>query len=175
MGRPDDRDASAFEPGQAPGIEWVGTPGRRPEISHVLFDFDGTISLVRQGWPEVMVPMFLEAVLPRLAGRIRARTCERLALDDIMRLNGKQTIYQMIQLAARIRGARGPNPGNRSAYKHEYLRRLDLGTSPRRTDRARPGCDDPRRKTLLVHRRPPAPGASPGARACGSDAGQRDR
>ena len=39
----------------------------RPEISHVLFDFDGTLSLIRQGWPEVMVPMFVEA-LPRRPG-----------------------------------------------------------------------------------------------------------
>ena len=37
----------------------------RPEISHVLFDFDGTLSLIRQGWPEVMVPMFVEALPPR--------------------------------------------------------------------------------------------------------------
>ena len=41
----------------------------RPGISHVLFDFDGTLSLIRQGWPEVMVPMFVE-MLPR---RRRAR------------------------------------------------------------------------------------------------------
>ena len=36
----------------------------RPGISHVLFDFDGTLSLIREGWPEVMVPMFVE-MLPR--------------------------------------------------------------------------------------------------------------
>ena len=35
----------------------------RPGISHVLFDFDGTLSLIRQGWPEVMVPMFVEMLL----------------------------------------------------------------------------------------------------------------
>ena len=63
----------------------------RPEISHVLFDFDGTLSLIRQGWPEVMVPMFVE-MLPRLAGETDA-DLRRLAYDDIMRLNGKQTIY----------------------------------------------------------------------------------
>jgi hypothetical protein len=40
---------------------------RRPGISHVLFDFDGTLSLVRQGWPDVMVPMFADA-LPPLPG-----------------------------------------------------------------------------------------------------------
>ena len=56
----------------------------RPEISHVLFDFDGTLSLIRQGWPEVMVPMFVEA-LPRLPGETDEQAA-RLVLDDIMRL-----------------------------------------------------------------------------------------
>ncbi|MCU0873082.1 MAG: hypothetical protein MUE50_12145, partial [Pirellulaceae bacterium] len=79
----------------------------RPEISHVLFDFDGTLSLVRQGWPEVMVPMFVE-MLPSQPGESEADRA-RLAWDDIMRLNGKQTIYQMIQLAERIR-QRGGEP-----------------------------------------------------------------
>ena len=45
----------------------------RPGISHVLFDFDGTLSLIRQGWPDVMVPMFTE-VLPAAAGRDRGRS-----------------------------------------------------------------------------------------------------
>src|SRR6266852_8755842 len=39
----------------------------RPQVSHVLFDFDGTLSLIRQGWPEVMIPMFAE-MLPRRPG-----------------------------------------------------------------------------------------------------------
>jgi phosphoglycolate phosphatase-like HAD superfamily hydrolase len=101
------------------------TPGfrPRPDISHVLFDFDGTLSLIRQGWPEIMVPMFVE-LLPRLAGESEADVA-RLALDDIMRLNGKQTIYQMIQLAERIR-QRGAEPREPLWYKHEYLRRLDV-------------------------------------------------
>ena len=44
------------------------TPGFRPRpgVSHVLFDFDGTLSLIREGWPEVMLPMF-EEMLPRSA------------------------------------------------------------------------------------------------------------
>jgi phosphoglycolate phosphatase-like HAD superfamily hydrolase len=95
----------------------------RPEVSHVLFDFDGTLSIIRQGWPEVMVPMFVE-VLPRRPGESEA-DIQRLAYDDIMRLNGKQTIYQMIQLVQRIR-ERGGQPHEPLWYKHEYLRRLDL-------------------------------------------------
>jgi phosphoglycolate phosphatase len=94
----------------------------RPEITHVLFDFDGTLSLIRQGWPEVMVPMFVEA-LPRVAGEPDDQV-ERMVLDDIMRLNGKQTIYQMIQLAERIQ-ERGGQARDPLWYKHEYLRRLE--------------------------------------------------
>ncbi len=94
----------------------------RPQIGHVLFDFDGTLSLIRQGWPEVMIPMFME-MLPRRAGETDAEV-RQLMTDDIMRLNGKQTIYQMIQLAERIK-ERGGQPKEPLWYKHEYLRRLN--------------------------------------------------
>ena len=124
-----------FRPGFAP----------RPQISHVLFDFDGTLSLIRQGWPEVMVPMFVE-MLPRRAGESDEQLGQ-LVFDDIMRLNGKQTIYQMIQLAERMR-ERGGQPREPLWYKHEYLRRLDVRIRAR-TKGLRQGtvpADD-----LLVH------------------------
>jgi phosphoglycolate phosphatase-like HAD superfamily hydrolase len=108
-------------PGWA-SVELPAPLAPRPEISHVLFDFDGTLSLIRQGWPEVMVPMFVEA-LPRLPGETD-EGLQQLVLDDIMRLNGKQTIYQMIQLAERI-SERGGTPREPLWYKHEYLRRLE--------------------------------------------------
>ncbi len=85
------------------------SPPRR--ISHVLFDFDGTLSLIRQGWPDVMAPLFLE-MLPRCAGETEDEL-RPLVMEDIMRLNGKQTIYQMIQLVERIR-QRGGSPRERS-------------------------------------------------------------
>jgi phosphoglycolate phosphatase-like HAD superfamily hydrolase len=104
-------------------VEFAAGFAPRPGITHVLFDFDGTLSLIRQGWPEVMVPMFVELLPPR-AGETRT-ALSKLAFDDIMRLNGKQTIYQMIQLAERIR-ERGGQPREPLWYKNEYLRRLDL-------------------------------------------------
>jgi phosphoglycolate phosphatase len=113
---------SAASNGRWASVELPARLDPRPEIGHVLFDFDGTLSLIRQGWPEVMVPMFAEA-LPRLPGEDEAEV-ERMVLDDIMRLNGKQTIYQMIQLADRIK-ERGGEPREPLWYKHEYLRRLD--------------------------------------------------
>jgi phosphoglycolate phosphatase-like HAD superfamily hydrolase len=94
----------------------------RPHLSHVLLDFDGTLSLIRQGWPEVMVPMFVES-LPPLPGETE-ESRRQLCYDDIMRLNGKQTIYQMIQLTERIK-ERGGTPREPLWYKREYLRRLD--------------------------------------------------
>jgi len=114
---------SSKMPNQFTGLVEFGPAfAPRPSISHVLFDFDGTLSLIRQGWPEIMVPMFVE-MLPAMPGETpEAR--RQLCYDDIMRLNGKQTIYQMIQLADRIK-ERGGNPRDPLWYKHEYLRRLD--------------------------------------------------
>lgn len=94
----------------------------RPRVRHVLFDFDGTLSLIREGWPEVMLPMFLE-LLPRRDGDTEAAVRQML-YDDIMQLNGKQTVYQMIRFAERVR-ERGGQPQDPLWYKHEYLRRLE--------------------------------------------------
>jgi phosphoglycolate phosphatase len=124
-----------FAPGFAP----------RPRLTHVLFDFDGTLSLIRQGWPEVMVPMFAEVIPPKAGESEEER--RRLAFEDIMRLNGKQTIYQMIQLADRIK-ERGGQPREPLWYKHEYLRRLDSRIQSR-TDGLRGGTIRP--DDLLVH------------------------
>ncbi len=110
-------------------IEFSAGFAARPGISHVLFDFDGTLSVIREGWPEVMVPMFVEMlpVVPGETDEMRRQMC----LDDIMRLNGKQTIYQMMQLAERIK-ERGGVPKEPLWYKHEYLRRLEARISGRK-------------------------------------------
>jgi len=119
-------DAATQTPGATSGftgrIEFTASFRPRPEISHVLFDFDGTLSLIRQGWPEVMVPMMVE-MLPRRDGDT-TESLRHMVFEDIMRLNGKQTIYQMIQLAERIK-ERGGEPREPLWYKHEYLRRLN--------------------------------------------------
>jgi len=94
----------------------------RPGISHVLFDFDGTLSLIREGWPVVMLGMFTE-MLPPLPEDCD-ENIKAMLFDDMMKLNGKQTIYQMIQFAARVK-ERGQNPREPLWYKHEYLRRLN--------------------------------------------------
>jgi phosphoglycolate phosphatase len=103
-------------------IEFADAFEKRPKITHALFDFDGTLSLVRQGWPDIMVPMFVEFLLG-LPGESKEET-ERLMFEDIMKLNGKQTIFQMMQFAERV-SERGGEPKEPLWYKQEYLRRLD--------------------------------------------------
>jgi len=123
LGQTDLTDEQMFSAAAFSGVvEFSPNFAPRAQISHVLFDFDGTLSLIRQGWPEVMVPLFAELLPPKPGESDEAR--RRLCFDDIMRLNGKQTIYQMIQLAERIR-ERGGTPSEPLEYKREYLRRLD--------------------------------------------------
>jgi phosphoglycolate phosphatase-like HAD superfamily hydrolase len=87
-----------------------------------LFDFDGTISLIRSGWMDVMVPMMVEILVDLNSGE----TAEELRLvveDYIGRLTGKQTMYQMIEFADQI-SKRGGTPRDPLEYKRMYLDRL---------------------------------------------------
>src|ERR1051325_1951605 len=117
----------------------------RPRISHVLFDFDGTLSLIREGWVDVMMAMFLEMLPPRPQETEAA--ARRLLHDDIMRQNGKQTIYQMIQFAERIK-ERGGEAREPLWYKNEYLRRLDQRIADR-LEGLRSGALKPERLLVL--------------------------
>jgi phosphoglycolate phosphatase len=99
----------------------------RGEFHSVLFDFDGTLSLIREGWPQVMIPLMVEVL--RQTGTPESDAELTLAVEEfVMRLNGRQTIYQMIQLADEVR-RRGGQPLEPLAYKHEYhdrlMRRID--------------------------------------------------
>lgn len=88
----------------------------------VLFDFDGTVSLIRSGWVDVMAPMMVEI----LAGLRTGETEEELRAiveDFVALLTGKQTMYQMIELARQIE-LRGGRPLDPLQYKKMYLDRL---------------------------------------------------
>ena len=40
----------------------VVRPWKDYHIRYAMFDFDGTISLIRQGWQDIMIPYFVEVV-----------------------------------------------------------------------------------------------------------------
>jgi len=89
---------------------------------YALFDFDGTISLIREGWQEIMIPYFID-VLQQTPKAEDAKTIEEAVTAFVDRLTGKQTIFQCIQLDEEVVQRRGikTEPG---VYKAEYLRRL---------------------------------------------------
>jgi len=90
----------------------------RGRFRSVLFDFDGTLSLIREGWPQVMIPMMVDVL--RATGTRESATELAAAVEEfVMRLNGRQTIYQMIQLAEEVR-RRGGRPLEPLQYKHRY-------------------------------------------------------
>ncbi len=90
----------------------------RGRFRFVLFDFDGTLSLIREGWPQVMIPMMVD-VLRQTGTPEDERALYGVVEDFVMRLNGRQTIYQMIQLADEVR-KRGGVPLDPLQYKHRY-------------------------------------------------------
>src|SRR5947208_5524906 len=80
----------------------------RGRFRFVLFDFDGTLSLIREGWPQVMIPMMVDVL--RQTGTRETDAELAMAVEDfVMRLNGRQTIYQMMQLAEEVQ-KRGGQP-----------------------------------------------------------------
>ena len=99
----------------------------RPGVSaqkarFVLFDFDGTVSLLRSGWVEVMVPMMVEILAELNTGETEAQLGP-VVEDFVARLTGKQTMYQMIELARQVE-IRGGKPLDPLVYKKAYLARL---------------------------------------------------
>jgi phosphoglycolate phosphatase len=99
------------------------TPGVSARNARVvLFDFDGTLSVIRSGWMNVMVPMMVEILADLKTGESEEQL-RGLVEEFVWRLTGKETIYQMIALAEAVK-ARGGKPLEPAAYKQMYLDRL---------------------------------------------------
>ena len=100
----------------------------RPQISHVIFDFDGTLSWLRHGWPEIMSSLFREFV-PLKPGE-SPETLRDLLINEILALNGKSSIFQMRMCAelAAERGGKKPEP---EKLLLEYQARLDAAIQER--------------------------------------------
>jgi len=96
------------------------TPGVSARNARVvLFDFDGTLSLIRSGWMNVMVPMMVEILADLKTGEAEEQL-RTLVEEFVWRLTGKETIYQMIAFAEAVE-ARGGKPLEPLAYKKMYL------------------------------------------------------
>lgn len=97
---------------------------RKPgKIRYALLDFDGTISLLRAGWQQVMVDQFVEVLISTTdTGESKSELTDVCQLF-ITRLTGRQTIYQMLQLEEEVI-KRGGQPLPAAVYKKDYLERI---------------------------------------------------
>lgn len=101
----------------------VVRPWKDYRIQYAMFDFDGTISLIRQGWQDIMIPYFME-VMKETGTQETEQEIHDCVQEFVDRLTGKQTIYQCMALDEEVVKRGGPkrDPGD---YKKEYLRRLE--------------------------------------------------
>ena len=94
----------------------------RGKVRHAILDFDGTISLIRDGWQNVMVPMMIDVLMETPTNESR-KQLESTVVKFVDQLTGKQTIYQMIQLCEEIQKRAG-TAKDPLDYKDMYNDRL---------------------------------------------------
>jgi phosphoglycolate phosphatase-like HAD superfamily hydrolase len=103
-------------------IEIIHPDIERGRIRSALFDFDGTLSLIREGWQQVMIPMMVQ-VLAETPGAEDEGALHATVKEYVEELTGKQTIYQMLRLREEVI-KRGGQPRDPLDYKRAYLERL---------------------------------------------------
>ena len=103
--------------------EFVRSVNVTQPLRVAVIDFDGTLSLIRAGWLEIMVDMMVD-VLQSLPGTPESDSdLTAYVTDFVLNLNGRPTIYQMDYFVNEI-GQRGGKPESAEAYKQQFLESL---------------------------------------------------
>jgi len=100
--------------------EFVRTVRPEHPLRIAVLDFDGTLSLIRSGWVEIMVDLMLQVLQP-LPGTTESTTELTAHVTNlILNLNGRPTIYQM-DLLVQEATQRGGRPESAAAYTRQFL------------------------------------------------------
>ena len=99
-------------------------------IRHAVLDFDGTLSLLRAGWQDIMVQLCVETLGDICEPQEQAHI-EPYCRAFIDQLTGKPTIEQMRRLEEEVK-KRGGEPFGAEQYKEEFLQRLANHLTPRK-------------------------------------------
>jgi bifunctional ADP-heptose synthase (sugar kinase/adenylyltransferase)/phosphoglycolate phosphatase-like HAD superfamily hydrolase len=87
-------------------IEIINKIDKKLQIKHAIFDHDGTISTLREGWEMIMAPMMINAVLGdryKDADEVLFQKVQTLVNEFIDKTTGIQTLVQMKGLIDLIR------------------------------------------------------------------------
>jgi phosphoglycolate phosphatase len=98
------------------------SPRPRSLLRLAVFDFDGTLSWLRHGWPELMCEVFLP-YYPMRAGESAAEV-RRVLVAEILSGNGLPSIFQMRKFVERVQ-ARHANVPAPQELLLQYQSRLD--------------------------------------------------
>ena len=101
----------------------------RGKIRFAVFDMDGTLSLLRQGWQEVMASAMMAELLQTPARESEPELL-RYVTEMVTQTTGQTTSYQMVRLFDEVL-KRGGMPENPLVYKERYLARLEDRIRPR--------------------------------------------
>jgi len=117
--------APGFTAADLPSLSWleVVNPGvRLGLVRHALFDFDGTLSVIRRGWEGIMIPLMVEMSCD---ARPPTPEIEGEVAEFVDRSTGTLTIKQMQWLEEAVR-RHGLARTRRTArgYKRLYNERL---------------------------------------------------
>ena len=108
--------------GPGTDIEILTAPPAGTRFTHAVFDFDGTLSTLRQGWEGIMEPMMVRVILGGKEADAALTESVTLAVRDyIDRTTGIQTLVQMQGLADLVRRF-GRVPESAILDEHAYKR-----------------------------------------------------
>ncbi len=94
----------------------------RGHIRVAIFDFDGTLSLLRRGWVQIMHTLMLRELLQTPHHESEMELAAFIT-EWIYNTAGQQTIYQMIRLAEEVE-KRGGTPDTPPAYLQIFTEQL---------------------------------------------------
>ncbi len=112
-----------------PELELIRADIPRSGYRAVVFDFDGTLSLLRRNWQGLMVPMMVEWLTQLDTGE-PAGNLKKLVEQFVIELTGRPTMVQMQRLADEIR-QRGHQPQPATFYLDRYQESLMLQANAR--------------------------------------------
>ncbi|MDR0870601.1 MAG: haloacid dehalogenase-like hydrolase [Planctomycetaceae bacterium] len=110
-------------------IAGADQPAVPPKVA--MLDFDGTITVIREGWQTMLLTLFLELLRETPRGKqVSATEIEQAARRGIESNIGKKPIYQCFTLSELIRQF-GGTPLSAEQYNEECERRLNKKVLPR--------------------------------------------